>query len=464
MILSKLETISFSVGIIGIIFLPFSLSITQGFLYLASLLLLISLIFNKQKIHKFPIVFVVLYIWLYFISFFHNLSFKEMIQTEGKDIFLVMYFLWSYYFIQSSYQKKLLYFINLVFILFLLIGFISLFVPFRLSNLFYHLKYGFIFDGKIRAQHLIFSLDFLPIHWNLSQNTFPIGIYMPVGFSGTHLSFGAQISMITFYFLSLFYIELFNSNYKKKLILFIVSFYCLILLFFIQARSSIFGFSIMFLTFFITMNNQLHKNVLYKKKIDNIYKSILFFIITIILLIAIAIIQSEAFREIFLQTIGLEKKHTDYQRILLWYTAIRVFFKNPIIGVGLNQFQNHVFQEILTIIQEKPLLWYPLYQTEIMHGHNDLIHFLVIGGIVAGIFYLMFFYTELKNIEIFLKHDSIIQIKRNPPIVFLYLPIFLLFAGLLQCYLLDDYTMQLFWILYGISVGMLNQNIHKKEE
>jgi len=29
---------------------------------------------------------------------------------------------------------------------------------------------------------------------------------------------------------------------------------------------------------------------------------------------------------------------------------------------------------------------------------------------------------------------------------------------------LDDYTMQLFWILYGISVGILNQNIHKKEE
>jgi hypothetical protein len=76
----------------------------------------------------------------------------------------------------------------------------------------------------------------------------------------------------------------------------------------------------------------------------------------------------------------------------------------------------------------------------------------------------MFFYTELKNIEIFLKHDSIIQIKRNPTMVFLYLPIFLLFAGLLQCYLLDDYTMQLFWILYGISVGILNQNIHKKEE
>jgi len=237
----------------------------------------------------------------------------------------------------------------------------------------------------------------------------------------------------------------------------------MILLFFIHARSSIFGLSIMFLIFFLLVNIKLQKDHLYKKKIYNFYKLFILLLILFSILILIGILESQIFKEKVLQTIGIEKKHTDYQRILLWYTAIRVFLENPIIGVGLNQFSKTIFEEILKIVQEKPLLWYHLYQTEIMHGHNDLIHFLVSGGLIAGIFYLMFFYFEFKNIQIFLQRFSPQNRNQNPFIIFLFLPIFLLFAGLLQCYLLDDYTMQLFWILYGIAKGILNQNNSKEE-
>ena len=237
----------------------------------------------------------------------------------------------------------------------------------------------------------------------------------------------------------------------------------MILLFFIQARSAIFGLSMMFIFFMISMNHYIKKDELLKHKIYYFYKIILFFISLIIFLILIAITQSENFKQTFFQTIGIEKKHTDYQRILLWYTALRVFLESPFIGYGLNQFQNTIFNEILQLIQEKPLLWYPLYQTEIMHGHNDFLHFLVIGGLIGGIFYLMFFYFEFKNIQIFLNRFSLHNLNQNPFIIFLFLPIFLLFAGLLQCYFLDDYTMQLFWILYGIAIGILNQNNPKEE-
>jgi O-antigen ligase len=473
MFIDKTKKIIFYIGCFGLYFLPLSLSLVQFFLYLSSLLLITMILStkeNKEIFFKIPISFIGIYLFLYIISIFRNISFKEIFTTEGKDVFLILFFLWSYYFIQSSFKNQLLKTIKIVFFIYLFIGGISLFLPFRISNLIYHLQNGFVFDGNHRSQHLILSLDFLPIHWHLNSMTYPIGIYIPVGFSGTHLSFGAQISLVSFYFLSLCFISYFKTkNIKQIMIYWLFLFLSLVILFFTQARSSLFGFFITSLVYIFLNIFLIYKIDDYKKNVINLLKIFIIILFILILLFSVLFFVSYKFNEIILQTIGLEKRHTDYQRLLLWYTAIRVLSKNPILGAGINQFKTTIFNEILMITKEKPLLWYPLFQTEIMHGHNDLIHLLVIGGLIAGFLYLLFFYCQFKNISIFSQNfysiftNPKIEFTENPFLIFLFLPVFLLFAGLFQCYFLDDYTMQLFWILYGISIGLLNQ-IKKREE
>lgn len=463
MYILAIEKTAFYLGAVGLIFIPFSISITQLFLYIASLLTFILYIkkkFNYSLIFKSLFPFILLYVYLFIITMIQNQSLNFIITSEWKDVFLILFFFWSYYFSNSNYSKNLFRLIIIIFFIFIGVGLISLFIPFRLGNLFYHLQHGFIFDGKYRAQHLIFPLNFISLKWNLNSIEYPMGIYMPVGFYGTHLSFGSVIAMISFYFLSLSLLKFnYKSFYKKSLLLFMTTGISILILFFSQARSSIFGFIVLFLVFlFLLVRFQRYNN---KWKI--IIKTFTYIFLIMTFIIIMIIIFSPYLKELILQTTGIEKKHTDYQRDLLWFVSIKVFLKNPWIGYGVGNFKDIIFNEILNIIQEKPLLWYPLYQTEIMHGHNDLIHFLVIGGISGGFFYLWFFYQQFKilfeNIPKIMKkfnesEDFHVFNKENF-LIFLFLPVFLLFAGMFQCYFLSDHTMQLFWILYGISLRII---------
>ncbi len=177
MFTEKLEKISFYTGTIGILSLPISISITQFFLFLSSIIMIYIILKNKKFrissiLKKIIIVFLLQYIWLFIGYFLHKENIGSLLQSEWKDVFLVLFFFWSYYFIQSNYKKSLLNIIWITFIIFLCIGTISLFLPFRLSNLFFHLQNGFYFDGNIRAQHLVYPLNFFPfdtISWKLNE-------------------------------------------------------------------------------------------------------------------------------------------------------------------------------------------------------------------------------------------------------------------------------------------------------
>ncbi len=472
MYIATIENISFYLGVIGLFFLPFSISLTQLFLYISSILSLFLIFkknFNTSVLLKNLLPILILYLYLLIISIIQNHSFKYILTSEWKDIFLILLFFWSYYFANSNYNQLLIRFLGIIFLIFLGIGLISSFLPFRLGNLFYHLQHGFIFDGRYRAQHLVLPLNFLPMKWELNGTTYPFGIYMPVGFYGTHLSFGSIIAMISFYFFTISFVKIMNRRFNKNMILlFILTLISLLILFFTQARSSIFGFIMMtvFLIIFLLSSNVFYQK--WKLVIKPFVYIFLFFMFVLLILIII----SPNTKEIILQTFGWERKHTDYQRELLWYLSIQAFLKNPWMGYGIGNFKETMFQEILNTIKEKPLLWYPLYQTEIMHGHNDLIHFLVIGGIFGAFFYLWFFYQQIK---ILLKHLPYIINQLNESqkfrlfdqenfLIFLFLPIFLLFAGMFQCYFLSDHTMQFFWILYGISFSTITQHQYYKEE
>ncbi len=282
---------------------------------------------------------------------------------------------------------------------------------------------------------------------------------MAVGFSGTHLSFGSQLSMIGLFFLFSTFFLINNKNIKGSMVYSILLLINLCILFFNQARSSMLGYFITSMIIFVILYFMYNKQIKIKKR---------FYVLIIVLILSflfyiIYLITTQKWEEILSYIPFLQKKHTDYQRMLLWYVVIRIFLQNPITGIGMGNFKDTIFNEILKIIKEKPLLWYPLYQTEIMHAHNDFLHFLVSGGIISGILYLTLFFLFLENLKIIKKEfilnknsqDSLIQEKNF--LIFLFLPIFLLFAGIFQCYFLDDYTMQFFWILYGISCGILQQ-------
>lgn len=432
----KLEKYCFYLGAIGVFSLPFSISIAQLFLYFSTIGVIILFLFTKRtlidkEVIKLFLYFLFFYIWIYISNFLQNQYRLKSIQ----DFFLIFFAFWSYYFINSNYKNKLLKYFIILFFIFIGIGIISSLLPFRLSNLFYHLQNGFYFDGKYRSQHLLYALPFFD--WKLSGNSYPFGIYIPVGFTGTHISFGSMISMISLFFF-------FKFLKEKSIRNFIIFFLFFILVLFSHARSALFGFTITIFTifYFFELKNKIAKKI------------ILLSIILISLIILIYIILPEKIQKI----LPFYQKHTDYQRIFLWYVSLEVFFKNLIYGTGTLNYQNFIFHEILTIVQKKPFLWYPLYQMEIMHAHNDFVYFLTGSGIIGIFFFLNIFYQKFKILNNSLNHiQNFTQwnLEKNF-LVFLFLPIYLLFAGMFQCFFLDDYTMQLYWILYGISLGIQN--------
>ncbi len=439
----KLETFIFYLGVLGIFFLPFSISLTQSFIYLSSSILILYLIYKKKIIidSESKTIFLstlIFYIWIYI----SNIINAQYSLVSIKDFFLIFFGVWSYYFVQSEYKEKLLKILTIIFLIFLIVGIVSSFLPFRLPNLLYHLQNGFFFNTKYRAQHLLFRFPLE--NGNFLGSQFPLGIYIPVGFTGTHLSFGSMMSLISFFY---FYRILKAVSIKHMIIFVLIS----SIIIFSHARSAIFGLTISFVYIF-------YINLKSKKKL----------IIFVFLLMFVAFslyVASLVLPENLLRIFPFYKKHSDYQRTFLWYLSFEVFVKHFIVGVGTLNFSSNIFQEILNTVQEKPLLWYPLYQTEIMHAHNDFVYFLASAGVIGIILFLNIFYQKLKIL-----HHNINFLDKNHYttkdlfLVFLFSPIYLLFAGMFQCFFLDDYTMQLYWLLYGISLGILKiKKTHNKE-
>lgn len=466
----------FYTGAAGILFLPVSISATQFFLYLSSLMLMVFFlkkrsfaIFREGK--TLIVVFFLFYGSIFFSSLLNAVPVMQFFRHEGKDMFLFLYFLWSYYFARSSLQKQLFLFLFLAISMIFLIGWVSAFVPFRLGNLPHHIAHGFYFDGTYREQHLLFSLEtvFPGWEWKFPEKQLPFGIYIPVGFTQSHLSFGGMVAL-SFIFLT----YLFLSHYRKKIsqpvTLFITLYWILygLLFFFTYSRSAFFGYFIF--TGFVVLLFQF-------PTFFKVSGKFFFWLFASILLLFFVTYQMEFTKKIISEirdVISITTRHTDYQRILLWYVAIRVFLSYPL-GVGAGNFRQAIFQEILKVVEEKPYLWYPLYQTEIMHAHNDFLHFLVTGGVLSGILYVVLFYIMLSETK-YNKNAYFPETVTNSNKgslfshflqeenfkIFAFLPVFLLFAGLWQSYMLDDYVMQYFWLLYGTGLGIIHNKIRKE--
>lgn len=68
-------------------------------------------------------------------------------------------------------------------------------------------------------------------------------------------------------------------------------------------------------------------------------------------------------------------------RILLWKTSIAMFIENPLIGVGMNQFDDHLQKMIATGVL-------PEFLGSFYHSHNEYLEALATGGIIGFAYFL----------------------------------------------------------------------------
>jgi O-antigen ligase len=452
----KASEISLWAGILALCFSPLSISLSQGFLAVALVALLICMRSNPMQKWTADFRRVILLALLLYGSWFCSAALHALmagslspvsaaLRTDLKDIWLMGTAIWVYHHgnVSERHRTLLLRGVAAVFFLILATGLISVFTPFRLSRTLYHLQHGLIFSKEARLQHPMFTP--LP----------GITLYMPVGMLGTHLAYGAQLGFfiipLTLYVLGL-WIERpwFRSWHASDLAAALLLGLSLFVLMLNNARSAIFGVLSALLAGLIILTYRRWKRRLWALAP-----------VTVLLISApaVAMVADENVGEFLMQSIGLEKKHSDYQRVMLWSTTSGLVLEHPVIGVGPGRFSEFVAERMHAIAAESPYLWYLFMQTERGHAHNDLLHNLATAGIPAGLLFLMFWAALLalaageEASDRFSGESAMlldrIMILMRPYLPFM--PLLLLFGGVFQCYFLDDQVLMPFWMSVGLA-------------
>lgn len=456
-------------GIVSIISIPISISISQGFFVVALLLVLVCRYHPKLKANTKPLpkplpkplkilLFIGLSIYIsWLVSALSHAALTQSVEplskamrSDVKDLWLMAMAIWTFHHgsFSERHRRLLLRAVAVTFLITLLLGLISIFTPFRLSRLFYHLQNGWQFSAEARLQHPMIQLPF------------GITLYMPVGLLGTHLAYGAQLALfmvpVTLYLLDRFLIK---SRFKKSDfiigILFVLMTFVLLLN---NSRSAILG-----------MLSALLAGILFLiclKWKKSALKLIWLPAIAIFLSAAIIIVKPSA-GEHLMQSIGIEKKHSDYQRVMLWSVTSKLILDNLAVGVGPGMFSESVYNRMNQDAIDKPYLWYLYMQTERGHAHNDFLFQVATSGLMGGFLFVAFWASVLLLILREDKSDTEslledcqslnLQTKEFDNLLSSFLPfvgftpILLLFGGLFQCYFLDDQVILPFWLFVGLA-------------
>ena len=140
------------------------------------------------------------------------------------------------------------------------------------------------------------------------------------------------------------------------------------------------------------------------------------------------------------------ERHTDYARPILWTQAADFAAAHPLTGVGPGNFERAGEAYRAQFIQRYPHTWYFLKNTPRGHAHNDLLHLSAVGGVPAGLAYLLL----LAAIAAFLMTRP----AGSPAFAAAAGTVALFFAGLAQCYFQDDEVSVLFWGLLGLASAL----------
>ena len=140
------------------------------------------------------------------------------------------------------------------------------------------------------------------------------------------------------------------------------------------------------------------------------------------------------------------ERHTDYARPILWTQAADFAVAHPLVGVGPGNFERAGEEYRAEFLQRYPHTWYFLKNTPRGHAHNDLLHLAAVGGLPAGLAYLLL----LAAVASFL----LTRPGESPAFAAAAGTMALFFAGLAQCYFQDDEVSVLFWGLLGLASAL----------
>lgn len=411
---------------------PFSVSLSQICFGSA---VVFSLVFSflEGKMPKLPIAFF-LWIGLYLSFLVYPLLygsevsiFQLLTKTEFGDIWMGFVF----FLIPLNPKKKeqISRFIRIGGILLISVGFFSLFFPYRLSTF---VMDGFKYIDGRRLPHLLY------------QTEFGLGLYLPIGFQNTHLTFGALLAFylppILYQSYRLFKWKLRSLRFWSFLSLPIVG---ILLLFLNQSRSILLGLSLSYLLI-------LGLRVSYLK---TKWKQLTVFF----LFLSVLVFSLYQFNWLFKRAIDdlFAKQSLENQRTWIHKINFQILSENPIHGIGAGTYSKKFESIAKQIVQENPQTYYDLSITPKSHAHFDALEFAILGGIFGFFFYFAF-------VNLILIRISKMRRKR-----FLYVGIYaILFAGISQCFLLDDETLLPFLVfispqLQNLRMPKIHWNSHQ---
>ncbi|AOP36004.1 ligase [Leptospira tipperaryensis] len=430
---------------------PQSVSVSQIFAGLTIATTYPLLYFRKEyredwkRIQSFFLIFLGIYLLALLSSLIQAESyqpfFKKFIkQSEFGDFWMLLVLPASYLIVsQEKNQRILKNFLYASAVIAILLGCISLFSEVRIGKF---VSNGFRYAPGDRLQHF-------------SGNLGPIKLYLPIGMMNTHLTFGGLLGLI----LPGLLLDWFRKWKENKNILFYARTALLaagwIVLFFNQSRSIWLGVVVLLVVALLHGTFSLKKNLPNFSTKTKLMAGLLF--------LAVLLSATYLFRNNWLIQRSIsqifEVHNTENQRYYIYKNTIPLIQDHTWIGVGGGNYKDSHWKESSKMIEGQEQLWYELYITPRGHAHNDLLHFIAVGGIFAGILFLWFWWKLFDGF--FQKRPDEIG-----SLSILTIGIFSLFsAGFFQCYLLDDEVLLPFFVFCGIFLGGLrNPSLPSKTE
>lgn len=387
---------------------PVSISLSQIFAGLSLFFLFLDRM-QKRKLPLFPIALVFwtgLYLSFLLTPLIENQTIqwkKDIVKSEFGDLWMGFLLLHQTY-LTDREKKSIRNFVFLGGVILVLSGTISLFFPYRLAPF---VMDGFRYIEGKRLPHLL-------------ANVLGVSVYLPIGFQSTHLTYGGLLAV----YLPSLWEKSYRLLSKKKLMIqfwrtslltLSVSGLGMVLLLLNQSRSIWIG---IFLGTLLLLQKS-------KTSIKSIFPWVLtgiFFLLTVFLLFYHTNwLFQRAIDDIF------AKRSLENQRIWIHKINYSILKENLIFGIGGGNYENRFIDIAIPIVNEVPALYYDLSITPKSHAHFDALHDLILGGIIAFLFFLGFLWTITKQIDT----------TNRKYVFYLGIPI-VLFAGSFQCYLLDD--------------------------
>ncbi|TGK33713.1 O-antigen ligase domain-containing protein [Leptospira gomenensis] len=431
---------------------PLSVSVSQIFAGLTIAAGLPALLFRKNG-HDSEIASVrlfLLFLGIYVLAFVSSLAnsetkssasfFSTYVKRSEVGDFWMLFLLPISARIASSKTNRMVLKRWIFFSAYLLIatGCISLFSEVRLGKF---VSNGFKYALGDRLQHY-------------SGNVGPIQLYLPLGMMNTHLTYGGLLGLA----LPGLILEWFGTWNRKRNASFwlqtgavAVGLFVLLLN---QSRSIWLGVIFLFLCCLLHAHRSL------RNRLPSVSKPGLW--ITAGLLIALLLSSAYILKDNWLIRRSVsqifEIHNTENQRYYIYKNTLPIIRENFWFGVGGGNYSESHRRQSETMIEREEQLWYELSITPRGHAHNDLLHWTTVGGIFAGILFLIFWG------RIFLTFFRKKLEERFETLSLRSIGILTLFpAGFFQCYLLDDEVVLPFFVFCGFFLAGNNADSTSSE-